>query len=311
MFDLIIGTSTGGILTACFGLRLLSAEEVLQTFKELSKDVFSSVPKQKPHKKKKKPKKPKKPDEKEPTKWDEVKQQFSNFYKTGGRYDTENYEMMLRQAMGEELLIDSSKRVGVPKIAMVTTMLSVTPPQPFVLRNYQFPEKESRYEGTCLLKAWEAVRATSAAPSMFAEFNDHGLRLSDGGLVANNPTSVAFHEAKHIWPELLGGEQAVSNIAAIVSLGTGRAPTSQSQTGFLNTIATLASTVAETSTVDMTLQDFLPRNKYYRFSPVHHALGCLLDETRAEKIQEMQAATKEFIDNNDERLEELAQVLRD
>ena len=39
MFDLIMGTSTGGILTACFGLELYSAEKVMKTFKELSKDV--------------------------------------------------------------------------------------------------------------------------------------------------------------------------------------------------------------------------------------------------------------------------------
>ena len=156
--------------------------------------------------------------------------------------------------MGEDSMIDSAARRGVPKVGMVCTLMSVTPPCPFVVRNYMYPGTESRYKGTCTLKAWESVRATSAAPSMFAEFNNHGLRLSDGGLVANNPTAVAFHEAKHIWPEILGGDNSISGIDAIVSMGTGRSPVEPSKTGFMNTIATLASTVAETSTIDMTLQ---------------------------------------------------------
>jgi hypothetical protein len=42
----------------------------------------------------------------------------------------------------------------------------------------------------------------------------HLLTLKDGGLIANNPTSIALHECKLLWP----GEA----IQCVVSLGNGR-----------------------------------------------------------------------------------------
>lgn len=75
------------------------------------------------------------------------------------------------------------------------------------------------------MKAWEAARATSAAPSYFApfkhrkNFNKVGfLRagehvLVDGGIYANNPTKVALQEAEAIWPG--------RPVSLVLSLGTG------------------------------------------------------------------------------------------
>ena len=40
------------------------------------------------------------------------------------------------------------------------------------------------------------------------------IMFKDGGLIANNPTSIALHECKLLWP----GE----NIQCVVSLGNGR-----------------------------------------------------------------------------------------
>jgi len=59
----------------------------------------------------------------------------------------------------------------------------------------------------------EAALATSAAPTYFSEAkNKHGSFV-DGGVVANNPIDVGFMEAKTLWPK--------RQISCMVSLGTG------------------------------------------------------------------------------------------
>ena len=65
---------------------------------------------------------------------------------------------------------------------------------------------------------WQAVRATSAAPSFFKEmYIDNprpGINYVDGGLGHNNPSQVALDEAGRVWPE--------SKHFCLVSIGTGR-----------------------------------------------------------------------------------------
>lgn len=44
----------------------------------------------------------------------------------------------------------------------------------------------------------QAVRATTAAPTFFAPLMINGALYSDGALLCNNPSAVAYHEAK-VW----------------------------------------------------------------------------------------------------------------
>ena len=45
---------------------------------------------------------------------------------------------------------------------------------------------------------YKAVQATAAAPSYFPSVRFQGEEYVDGGLVANNPTSIALHQAKDL-----------------------------------------------------------------------------------------------------------------
>jgi hypothetical protein len=67
--------------------------------------------------------------------------------------------------------------------------------------------------GTSDAEMWQAIEATSAAPSIFPRARLGGLALADGGLVANNPTLVALREAAALWPS--------RRVGVVVSLGTG------------------------------------------------------------------------------------------
>ena len=48
---------------------------------------------------------------------------------------------------------------------------------------------------------WECAQATCAAPTYFRPFEKKHVRLWDGGLYNNNPSWIANHEAKIIWPD--------------------------------------------------------------------------------------------------------------
>ena len=70
--------------------------------------------------------------------------------------------------------------------------------EPFLFRTYERPPDS--LPGTCRAELWRAVEATSAAPFMFPRARLGRLHLTDGGLIANDPTLVALQEAAALWP---------------------------------------------------------------------------------------------------------------
>ena len=68
-------------------------------------------------------------------------------------------------------------------------------------------------------KIWEAARATSAAPTLFApiRIGPTGRTFGDGATGANNPIDEMWKEAI----DICDGESLVENLACIVSIGTG------------------------------------------------------------------------------------------
>jgi hypothetical protein len=67
-------------------------------------------------------------------------------------------------------------------------------------------------------KIWEACLATSAAPYYFQKMNIGQEKFLDGGAGNNNPSNIAWNEAK--WMSNLQKPKA-GDVAALVSIGTG------------------------------------------------------------------------------------------
>jgi predicted acylesterase/phospholipase RssA len=72
----------------------------------------------------------------------------------------------------------------------------------------------SRYPGSFRVTQKIALRATTAAPTFFKPLLSFDELYVDGGIVASNPTAVALHEARSVFPGV--------PLELVVSVGTGK-----------------------------------------------------------------------------------------
>nr|XP_046249298.1 calcium-independent phospholipase A2-gamma-like isoform X2 [Scatophagus argus] len=188
LFDYICGVSTGAILGFMLGVFQIPVSECDDLYRKLGSDIF-----------------------KQNVIVGTVKMGWSHAF-----YDSEAWENILKEKMGSHLLVETSRNPECPKVAAVSTIVNRgTPLRAFVFRNYNLlPGVRSHYLGGCQHQLWQAIRATSAAPGYFQEFTLGNDVHQDGGLLINNPTALAIHESKCLWPN--------TPLECVVSLGTGR-----------------------------------------------------------------------------------------
>ena len=227
-----------------------------------------------------------------------------------------------------------------PHVLIVASLTSTAPPTPYIFRNYEYPPEPAgsasttlvRHAGTSSVPLWQALRATTAAPSYFAASEirtvgggaatqaapgdprdaptaagssaaapsttsaDHAAAAAasalggdgmgaldadhpparredvfplarsifqDGGLLANNPSAIALHEARMLFPH--------APIACLASFGTGAFPVEQAVRpgSWSSVVTTLVRAATRTEEVHQMLSDLLPilRVPYYRFNP--------------------------------------------
>jgi Patatin-like phospholipase len=98
-----------------------------------------------------------------------------------------------------------------PWYRLVTTTLknNVQMNNPICFRTYVARDRPDEKP----VKIWEAIRATSAAPTYFDSITINGEEYIDGGFGCNNPSRVVYNEARKIWPG--------RDIGCVISIGTG------------------------------------------------------------------------------------------
>lgn len=84
------------------------------------------------------------------------------------------------------------KHLDQAKVPTLIMAYDISRGQPQMLRSFG---EEAQYP------AWVAARATSAAPTYFSPIEYGGKLLVDGGVIANNPALYAYFEAKKLYPE--------------------------------------------------------------------------------------------------------------
>lgn len=162
-FDLLTGTSTGGIIT--LGLSIgLPARDVAALYVERGNEIFPPYAdnwlgglRQR---------------------WDAIR----NF--AYHRYNRKALAAMLEDTFGERLLGDSSARLCIPSIdgRFGDVYIFKTPHH----SDYRKDQHEKMTTVAC---------ATSAAPTFFQPLDSGGYRFVDGGLWANNPVMVGLVDA--------------------------------------------------------------------------------------------------------------------
>ena len=287
LFDLVVGTSTGGIVAFSLGLVKLSVEDTTRLYRQLLAEIFAGSEKQGGFAK--------------------IVSIFGN--SDLSRYNVETLETQLKKHTPNVSMIDTQMDPGALKVCAIATLVSQTPAEPYVMRNYEHPTgHSSRYLGSSRLKPWQALRASSAAPSYFPEM-DYGrrpfkMRFQDGGCYANNPAGIAVHEARRIW-----GNRPID---CVLSLGTGRTEVERSVysrrllTRILNTLVESATDVDR---VHHCLLDTMPQGTYFRFQPIGKDFGMELDETDVKVLDSLEAATNKYIDEHMDDFTALCQAL--
>ncbi|KAF8030163.1 hypothetical protein BT93_E2559 [Corymbia citriodora subsp. variegata] len=317
LFDLICGTSTGGMLAIALSIKLMTLDECEEIYKNLGKLVFAE-----PGAK-----------DNEAASWreklDQLYKSSSQSFRVvvhGSKHSADQFERLLKEMCADEdgdLLIESAVK-NIPKVFVVSTLVSTMPAQPFLFRNYQYPVgtpevslaisessgvntlgspttgaqvgyKRSAFIGSCKHRVWQAIRASSAAPYYLDDYSDDVHRWQDGAIVANNPTVFAIREAQLLWPD--------TRIDCLVSIGCGSVPAKVRKGGwrYLDTGQVLIESACSVDRVEealSTLLPMLPEMQYFRFNPVDERYGMELDETDPAVWLKLEAATDEYIQNN-------------
>jgi patatin-like phospholipase/acyl hydrolase len=157
-FDLIAGTSTGGIIGIGLGLEL-SPKRILELYTEDGSKIF-------------------------PPFW--TRNGFLRFIRRlfTSLYNHQALESLLRAEFESKRLGDSICRLVIPAFTGPKAQVAV-------FKTDHHPDFKTDWT----TPAWQVARATSAAPTFFAGHSYDDSYFLDGGVWANNPVMLAIVEA--------------------------------------------------------------------------------------------------------------------
>ncbi len=294
MFDLIAGTSTGGILA--LGLAMpgdgaekprYRAEELIELYEKEGPRIFSRPPAHRAR-------------------------------SVGGiseeKYPSDGIEEVLAEYFGEARLKEARTRIFVTGYEIQLRL-------PFFFRSeraknspdYDFPMRQ-------------VARSTSAAPTYFepAKVEAEGpvdyYALVDGGVFANNPAMCVYVEARRIL-EAEDSPYPPDTDVLVVSLGTGQLTDrlryeEAAGWGLLGWARPVIDVVFDgvSDTVDFQLRELLPPSKdrtrrYYRFQRELVRVSDAMDNASPENLQDLKLLAATMIHEEGERLSELCERL--
>ena len=195
LFDLIVGTSTGGILAASLACpsHPWTAKEIADFYREDGKKIFGKFWQFTRY----------------PTCWQEcpVLRRITDIF--GPKYDSRPLEEILKKRFDKKRLADT-----VPEL--VVTSYDIERRKPYFFKTTKAKNATSTSDNHLLI---DVVRATTSAPTYFQPLKlgvgDRRRVLIDGGVFANNPSMIAISEA------LSEGKRDIGQIV-LCSIGSGR-----------------------------------------------------------------------------------------
>lgn len=186
-FDLITGTSTGGIIALGLAIEKGYASDVVDFYEHHANHIFSK---------------------RRHDKW----RPWQRW--TRPKYDSESLKKTLQCFYRKKTLNDVCVDVCIPAVALQTGM-------PRLYKSDYFGRNKGRVDESLV----DIALATSAAPTYFAAHTPkHSGLLVDGGLCANNPVLIAIIDALNFERISQRGTEAPASLRdlSVLSIGTGK-----------------------------------------------------------------------------------------
>ncbi|KAM5476807.1 hypothetical protein MauCBS54593_000077 [Microsporum audouinii] len=239
IFDLIGGTSTGGLIAIMLGRLEMDVDECIKAYRNLAKTVFSERARRFPVNRK-----------------GDTKAQ----YDSGRLRDAINEVLSERNVPPTELLDDGTKRGCHTFVCATDDYTKAT----VRLRSYKLLDQDKIPATIC-----QAALATSAATTIFDPVLIDGRTFHDGAFGANNPVNEVEAEAINLWRSETADIKP--EVKCFISIGTGNPgvkPFENNAYGFLR--KTLVQIATETENTE---RKFIDRwrmqydsKRYFRFN---------------------------------------------
>ncbi|CAG8953838.1 hypothetical protein HYFRA_00006730 [Hymenoscyphus fraxineus] len=268
-FDMIGGTSTGGLVAIMLGRLEMSIAECKEAYMGMMEDVFVKT----------------------------KRRINAKNLKVQGRYDTPALESAIKNVIQSRgisgLDVDSLLLNPEGKCKIFVTSTSKETNKTRCLASYNSPGDLGLPKYT---KIWEAGRATSAATTFFdpITIGPYKQTFLDGATGANNPIAQLWNQAKDVW----SSDSLESQLRCLISVGTG-VPKVIPSGDYLHDIAFALSAIA--TETEKTAQEFHKthraldeNNMYFRFNVPSGLEDVGLEET--EKIPTIATATNDYLD---------------
>eukprot|EP01124_Arcella_intermedia_P017581 TRINITY_DN2434_c0_g1_i1.p1 TRINITY_DN2434_c0_g1~~TRINITY_DN2434_c0_g1_i1.p1 ORF type:complete len:564 (-),score=121.87 TRINITY_DN2434_c0_g1_i1:63-1754(-) len=257
-FDLVCGTSTGGILSVglSLGFTLSQARDI---YLSMGSDIFQFG-------------------------YSYFPARWARYYTSGDFYNSALLKDCFTKHFGETKMATISKKVFV-----TTTDATSSHWKPSLVRSYTAPE--GQFEFIEDMSIPDALRTTSAAPTYFSPVNHDGKIYVDGGMVANNPTEIGIFEAHSLWQY-----QHINTIVSLGTGVPVDTKGSSNILKLVNEIVNIA-TDSELTHLRITewLKFANPTPNYFRISPPE--LGSVkLDESDRNTLLDMERRTQLYME---------------
>jgi uncharacterized protein len=319
LFDLLAGTSTGGIIA--LGLTrdkdYYSAQDMLDLYVEHGKDIFSKRP-------------------------SDFKSWFGSLLEKGildKNFDERKFEKILADKFGDSRLKDSRAEVFI-------TTYELGEERPFYFSSRLAKQNASKED----YDIRKIARSTSAAPTYFKPSqvgyaDKKRLTFVDGGVFANNPSILAYAEAKELWkkenkkitvvipPGIEPGAKAFDAVVTpddldlpfyMLSIGCGHSPTSIDYSeaddwrvkDWIKPLLTNVFMQGVAESTDYIMEYLLP--PFTDLTPRYRRLNLLIpeensqmDDTSDKNINALRRLADEYVKINKEKLDEICEIFKE
>ncbi|MFN7117764.1 MAG: patatin-like phospholipase family protein [Saprospiraceae bacterium] len=303
-FDLVAGTSTGGILTCLYlcpppqqndaAPQLRKASEVIELYEKFGGEVFSNPL------------------------WHRLS---SGFGYTDPKYNSEPFENITAQFFGDRRLSELVK-------PCLVTAYDIEDRKAVLFTSNDARQKNQSETKDFYVR--DVARATSAAPTYFKPTRVRNILgapfdLIDGGLYANNPALCAYAEARKINFSKFDNykkDQPSAEDMLIVSLGTGsvKSPYHYEKMEGAGAIGWIEPVIdilmsSNSETIDYIVKQLYETlqpadcQDYYRLEPALLNAESAMDNAAPENIKNLKSDAYEFISRNVPIIDAIAEKL--